>query len=621
MHFSRTGRWREVVWGLLASVMFALAFSYPILTKISGLGLDHDWDLTMEMHWAPFYTIAHFHQFPFWDPYKCGGLPLLGNPQSRILTPFLFLHLLFGPLIGMHLEIIGHLAIGFGGAYFLARVVNIGKLGALSCGATFAGSSWYYIHMAPGHSVFLCIMYVPWAVAFFWLGWRERKLTFAAPTGLIATLIFFEGGIYQTTHLALVLAVLAVALAVQYRSWFPLSLLTIAGIFAVAFSAPKFLPTVHFLGLNPRSVDAFEVNSLSMFVQELFSRNQFFSRDSMGGFWGFWELGAYIDPFFGAMAILAMVFRFRSALPWSITTLVLLALAAGNHGTYSPWVLIHSLPIISGEHAPTRILMLLTIVVGVLAGLGVDLLCSLKKPWLTAAVAIMILLAMVDCWMVSSYNLRYMLAGGNPTPYEPTPVFQQYYERNDNRMFMLAISNHGAVNCYESAYSWGRNAHGANEDGYRGEQYLVGSGTLGLARWTPNRLDYDIDARARATLIINQNYDSDWKIVQGTGEVFKSNGLLAVRVPAGKQRLELRYSSPSFVTGCFIFLLGIGAAISIHLAERNSPSASVESPESSRDSGADQSATPSVESTEAPESQVENAQADKPNGSQDQDLG
>ncbi len=585
-YLSRAGSRRaEIFWGVLVSLMFALAFSYPILANIAGLGLDHDWDLTMEIHWAPFYTITHFHQFPFWDPYKCGGLPLLGNPQSRILTPFLLLHLLFGPLIGIHLEIIAHLAIGFGGAYLLARVVDIGKLGAVACGATFAGSSWYYIRMAEGHSVFLCIMYIPWALALFWMGWRSRKLAFAAPTGLVGTLIFFEGGIYQITHLALVLAVLAIVVSLQYRSLFPLALLVTAGVFAVAFSAPKFLPTVHFVGLNPRSVDPFETNSFSMFVGEFFSRNQFFSRDSMGGFWGFWEFGAYIGPFFGAMALLGIALRFRRALPWSITAVLLLALASGNHGAYSPWVLVHRLPIFSGEHAPTRILMLLVVFVGVLAGFGVDALSSLRFPLLTGVIAVFTLIAIIDCWTVSSFNLEYLFGGGNLVPFEPGPTFHQYYDRDDNRMFMLAQANRGAVNCYESAYSWGANAYGSNQLAYRGEQYLVGKGKVGLARWTPNVLDYDIDAQGPATLVINQNYDSDWQVVSGQGEAFKSNGLLAVRIPPGKERLEIRYYPTSFLYGCLIFLLGMVLAIFLHLAERRWNVARVGHPESTPGSG------------------------------------
>ena len=568
MHLSKSAkRALEVVRGLLASVMFGLAFSYFILKNMAGLGLDHDWDYAMEMQWAPFYTVRHFHQFPLWDPYKCGGTPLLGNPQSRILTPFFLLHLLFGPLIGLHLEIVAHLMVGFGGAYLLARVVDIGELGAIACGAAFAGSSSYYLHLAPGHATFMSVMYTPAIVALFWVGWQRRQLIFAAAAGLMTALIFFEGGIYQTSYCGLVLLLLAFILAVQYRSAFAIVLLAATGIFAGLFSAPKLLPMVHLMGPYGRYVDPFEKNSLSMLMQELFSRNQFFSRDSMGGFWGFWEFGAYIGIIFALMAIIGIALRFRPALPWSITALVLLALAAGNHGAYSPWVLLHRAPIFSAQHAPTRMLMLLTLCVGVLAGLGIDALCSMGRIWLTGIVGVITLIAIVDIWIVSTPNSRYILGGGELTAFEVSPSFKQFFSTDDHRMYMMAQANLGVVNCYEPA-SAQRNVFGFNIRGYRGEQYLLGKGSVNLSRWTPNLLAYDVDAQSPARVVINQNYDSEWKIEKGTGELFKSEGLLAVEVPAGKQRLELRYHSTSFRYGCLIFLIGIAAAISLYLAER-----------------------------------------------------
>ncbi len=564
--FSRPGR-RALEVGLvvLGSLAFAVAFTYPIVANMTGLGLDHDWDLTMEMHWAPFYTVAHFHQLPLWDPYKCGGVPLLGNPQSRILTPFFLVHLLFGPLLGIHLEIIAHLAIGFGGAYLLARQIDIGKLGAFACGATFAGSSWYSLRMAPGHSVFLCIMYIPWVVALFWMGWRNRQLMFAVPTGFAAALIFFEGGIYQTTHVALVLLLLALVLGAQYRSLFPLLLLSTSLAFELLFAAPKLVPAVHFVGFNPRTVDPFEVNTLSMFGQELFSRNQFFSRDSMGGFWGFWEFGAYIGFFFAGMAMLGGTVRFRRALPWSVTTLVLLSLAAGNHGAYSPWVLLHRFPVFSAQHAPTRLLMTTTLFVGVLAGFGVDAICSLRRIWLTIVIGLLTLAATVDCWWVGVSNMQYLLGGGEHEPFRASPNFQQFYLSAENRSYMMALANLGAVNCYESAYSGAHNAYGSNQLGYHGEQYLIGNGTVRLVRWTPNRLDYDVDANGKAVVVVNQNFDPEWKVVKGEGEPFQYKGLLSIRVPSGRQRLTIEYYGAAFLIGCEIFLVGILGAITLYV--------------------------------------------------------
>lgn len=569
----------EVLWGSFASVIFALAFSYRLLGDMKGMGLDHDWDQTMEMHWVPFYTVTHFHQFPLWDPYKCGGIPLLANPSSRILTPFFLLHLLFGPLIGIHLEMIAHIAIGFGGAYLLAKLLEIGKLGAVTCGATFAGSSWYYIHLAPGHGMFMSVMYIPWVLALFWMGWQRRRLAFAAPAGLVTALIFFEGGIYQTSHLGVVLAVLAVVLTIQQRSLFPLGLLLATGFFVIVFAAPKFLPTMHLMGLYPRTVDPFEKNTFPMLLQELFSRNQFFSRDSMGGFWGFWEFGAYLGYFFASMAIMGIALRFRAAIPWLAVGIVLLALAAGNHGDYSPWVLIHRLPIFSGEHAPTRTLMPFTLCVGVMAAFGVDALCALQMPWLTGAVTVSVMIAIIDCWTVSAFNLRYSLGGGEPQPFERSPSFKQFYLEDDHRMFRMAQANLGIVDCYEPS-AQGKNAFPSNQPGYLGEQFLVGKGEVTLARWTPNVLDYNVDAKENATVVVNQNYDSEWKLVKGRGVLFDSRGLLAVEIPPGKQRLELRYYSSSFLHGCMIFLVGIAIGSALFFAERRWRSTAKEGPHS-----------------------------------------
>ena len=54
--------------------------------------------------------------------------------------------------------------------------------------------------------------------------------------------------------------------------------------------------------------------------------------------------------------------------------------------------------------------------------------------------------------------------------------------------------------------------------------------------------------------MVNQNYDAGWTLVQGTGEVLSSNGVLGVSVPAGKQRIKLVYRSKAFRHG-----LGVGA--------------------------------------------------------------
>jgi hypothetical protein len=138
----------------ICAFLFSLLFSLPVLRDLSSISNYRDWDLLGALHWVPVYTVTHFRQFPFWNPYKCGGMPMLANPHSRILTPFFLLSLLFGPWVGLHLEIPGHLAIAWSGAHVLARWQRFGLLSSIICASIFAGSSWFPLHLAAGHTQF-----------------------------------------------------------------------------------------------------------------------------------------------------------------------------------------------------------------------------------------------------------------------------------------------------------------------------------------------------------------------------------------------------------------------------------------------------------------------------------
>src|SRR5208337_3019066 len=142
---------REAGWLVVGSLAFALVFSYPILGDLVYLGpgvsrwisagpvfghlsrfpANGDWDETIALRWVPYQTITHFLEFPFWNPYKCGGMPMLGNPEGMFATPFLLVDLATGLVAGIYLQIILHIALGFAGAYVLARVMGMGAIPGL----------------------------------------------------------------------------------------------------------------------------------------------------------------------------------------------------------------------------------------------------------------------------------------------------------------------------------------------------------------------------------------------------------------------------------------------------------------------------------------------------------
>ena len=117
-----------------------------------------------------------------------------------------------------------------------------------------------------------------------------------------------------------------------------------------------------------------------------------------------------------------------------------------------------------------------------------DAVCALRKPWLTGIVTVVILVAVVDCWKVSTPNSGYLLGGGEQESSPTQSDFQAVFLLPTiTEMFMMAIANLGVVNCYEPA-ARGNNTYASNMQGYRGEQYLVGNGNVSLASgWTPKR--------------------------------------------------------------------------------------------------------------------------------------
>lgn len=56
-------------------------------------------------------------------------------------------------------------------------------------------------------------------------------------------------------------------------------------------------------------------------------------------------------------------------------------------------------------------------------------------------------------------------------------------------------------------------------------------------------------------MVVNQNYDPAWRLVEGNGEVFSEGGLIGVRIGAGRQHLKLAYRSYPFLIGAVITLL------------------------------------------------------------------
>lgn len=583
IYFSR----REIKQLILLSLAFAFVFLYPIFCDSSvtgpGLGawllkpqLGHfteipsdgaDRDMFAQLRWVPYYTLTHFHQLPFWNPYKCGGMPMLGNPESGIVTPFLLLYLIFGLIPGMLLEIYLHIAIMFAGGYVFGRELGLVPRAALVLAAMFPSSSWLSLHVAVGHLNFLSIAYIPWILALLLMSCRLHRWHLAILAGLLCGLTLTEGN-YGFVFAVMLVAIVAPWYAVIERSIRPLIAAAVVGIFALAFSLPKLVPTAELLKIDPRDWGISYLTWRGILIS-LFSRDQDLSHPIVASYF-FSEYAAYLSPPFVLLALVGAFGYVRKSLPWVIGAIFFFFLYRGDISANSPTMWLRQLPLGGNIGLCGRWVIPLFFCVSVLAALGVHLLCERPQLWGRRLAGILLIVGVADCWLVCAPNYRYLFQPALPTP-KPSATFQQYWSGFPAPLTAIAIAGMGSTNCGGVGYTVPRGAVlGYNEHGYRGDYYLLDAGSVIETLWTPNRLSYAVSANEPTSLVVNQTMYPGWHLARGDGLVYPEDGLIAVRVPSGRQEIELVYTPHDIVSASAAALFAMAMMILVWWLEMRS---------------------------------------------------
>jgi hypothetical protein len=562
------------------------------LLRPEPIGIGEDWDYTLLSQSLPAHAVGSYGELPLWTPYTCGGMPFLGNPQSRIGTPWFLFHLLFGADIGLRLELVAHVALAFGGAYFLARTLGLSRFASVTSGLVFPTCSFHYAHFAVGHAATaLPLAYLPWPLALAFYATEQRRYLPAVGAGAVIALCFGEGGAYATMYSILALGVILPMLAWQRRDVRPLLVLAVIAGSVIAFGAWKFLPTYELMRVNPRHTTRPDGFFPPLMLRALFSRHQELGQVNTYQRWGWHEYSAYVSPAFALLAALGATLERRRT--WLLTACAALfgALAVGYLFTIwepkprpleSPWTLLHRIPPFNSLRVPARFMALVVLFAGALAGFGTDALLRRRDSRVKGWLALLVAASVVDAWLVGTPNLEHAFAKppimSAPAPAAPSGPFAQYLDLErplrlgddgnaSTRMSVVASKGLGVVNCYEPIRP-PRAARGRNEPGYAGEHALLGPGSLRLTGWTPGSLTFEVNVPEATTLVVNQNFDSHFRVVEGTGDVRPEGGLLAVRVPAGSQTLRLVYRCWAFVAGAFVGFVALAGAVALWLHER-----------------------------------------------------
>jgi len=552
-------------------LLAALLANGAILLQAGGMNTFHDAQFLSAYERHAVLTVTQYGQLPLWDPFNCGGLYGLAAPQTRYASPFFLLSLLFGVDRGSALLAVVMPALGMEGMYRYAR-----SWGALSLPAFlfaplmplsgFFAFAWHY-----GWIQFFSFCLVPWIL--FGLRRALRGDTKGALTCALSVAITVGfGGTYTLPMAAiLVLAELLDALAPRLlqlrgglrsygerlarRARTTTLGLAVATPLVLGIGAYRLWPmlesvsaTLRVMGGEPR----LPFEALSDLLTVLATK----SAGTTGHF--------YLAP----VALLALL-----ALPWRTSAALWLgaglsfALAYGHASPHAPFTLLRKLPIYDTLRYPERYLLLFAIPAAILATKGATTLLGAARRFLgrrgQLAMAGLLTAAAVAGIMLESKNTRALVANVElmPTPVAHPAPFRQ---SRGNRWLMshFAAEGMGSLGCGE-AYPLPMSTRLRGD--LQSEEYLTAlddgrspiAGTAKRLSWSPNRVVVAVDSPTPVRLAINQNYHPGWH--SSVGQVESWDGLLSVRLPAGRQRVEVSFLPRSALGGLLASLVALVA--------------------------------------------------------------
>ena len=552
----------------------SLFFVNPIFENISYWG-QMDWDQFTFWHAVPRETILKYHQFPLWNPYSNGGNVLLGHPHSPFLSPFYIFVMIFGPVIGLKLQIIIYLILGMLGMFFACRYLQISKASSYLSSFVYMLSSVFPLHIREGHSVeVLAMAYIPWLFLFILKGSKNKNYCLTAT--LLFSFIFLGGAIKLLSIAIVLLSIFSVCQSIKEKNIIFIKNLFVIFLGAFFLCAIKLLPVLEFLSHSPRYTDSFQGTPLNLLFTILLNRQQAdlylqshnnfqVMTNNLGIMEGWHEYGAYIGiiPLF--LFLFGAIKKFKKCWPLIIAGLACLLVSLGNKSPINLWGILHYLPYFNFLSCPQRFILGFIFFASLVAAMALSDMEKILKgnkfinKFLLTGV---ILIVLFDLQIVNSPIFKgtftiVPLQLKRENYFAQRYVNENFYSFNISRssMYPVFLSNSGILDSYEVIHVKRGEVLPVSDPLYKGEAYLAkDKGRVSITFFSPNKIIVDVWAEEADTLVLNQNYYNGWKVVKGglKGKASGFKGLISTSISPGYQRVIFYYMPNSFLIGLFI---------------------------------------------------------------------
>src|SRR5215475_5023639 len=196
----------------MALVLLPLIYFFPAVIGNVTLTTGDSWSYSILMRMLAGRMLSH-GELPLWNPHTFAGMPLLAALQPGVFYPPNWLFALLPPGVAMKLVVISVYHVALIGSYLYARALNMGRLGALVTGVTFAFGGFMIDHLEQVNFI-AAAAWLPWVL---WAiekihqsgqrlqGWSWREAWRWAAVGAIVICLQLFAGLPQATwHIALV---------------------------------------------------------------------------------------------------------------------------------------------------------------------------------------------------------------------------------------------------------------------------------------------------------------------------------------------------------------------------------------------------------------------------------
>lgn len=570
---------------LIIFTLIALLIVSPIFKSINNWS-SNDWDQHFFYYEAARKSIAEYKQFPFWNPWHCGGNALLAHPESAFLYPLFILNLIFGTVIGLKIQIFLHLIIGMFGMWLLAKYFKLAKYSSYFPPIIFMLSSWFVSRMFVGHTLYLSFTLLPYVLFFYLKSLKNFK--FIIICALFLTLMIFGGGTTYPLFLTLLfLGIYSVLKSAKIKSYVPVRNLIIIVVIILLFGAIKVFPSFKFVKTFSKPMVDEQPTSFKDLYNSLLSREQdyksriyyadtIFTESYYRGselveleiqgraVWAWHEYSAYIGIIPLLLFITAIVIYFKKYWDLIITSFIFLICFLGYK--FYLWKFLTYLPFIKSLHGPSRAIMVFVFVLAILAGLGSSFIEKWKKvKKIKKYVMIaLILIVLIDLFSISMpiysriFNVK-PLQMENKERFLQVMVEDRYISQYPN-----LLQNVGSVNCYERVHPSYAAAPIIYSNRtlypyYYGEAYLFSNNKTQLLDFSPNKFTIAVDTDKEDKLILNQNYFNGWK-VKGK-EVEQFLGKVTTTVNPDDKKVVFYYLPNVFIVGLIISIISLGLGL------------------------------------------------------------